>query len=387
MNEKKMAHKLDTLLVHAGEPHPRIQGAVSFPIFQSSTFEYGGEGNYHDVRYIRLNNTPNHEVLHAKLSAIEGTEAALVASSGMAAISSTLLTVLAPGDHLLAQRTLYGGTHDFVTQELVRLGIEHTFVDATDPASWNAALRPTTKAFYVETLTNPLVECGALNQVAAFATQHRLVSLIDNTFASPVNFRPADHGFTLTLESATKYLNGHSDIVCGVVAGAREWIDRIRHLLNHYGGSLDPHACFLLQRGLKTLALRVRAQNAAASALARALAGTAGVARVFHPSLPQHPTHADAKRLLGGFGGMLSFELTGGLPAAERLFQRLRLPLLAPSLGGPETLVVLPAQTSHAGMDPAVRRALGIGDGLVRVSTGLEDADELIADFAQALEA
>jgi cystathionine beta-lyase/cystathionine gamma-synthase len=373
------------LLVHAGEPRPRIAGAVVMPVFQSSTFEMDGDAAYHDIRYIRLNNTPNHDALHAKLAALEGSEAALVTGSGMAAISTALLTVLKPGDHIIAQHGLYGGTHDLVVGDLRELGIEHTFVDARDPATWAKAMRPTTRAFYCEVLTNPLLDFGDLPGIARFARERGLVSLVDATFASPVNFRPIEHGFDLVLHSATKYLNGHSDIAAGVVAGRRDLVDRVRHKLNHFGGMLDPHACFLLQRGLKTLGVRVRHQNTSAMTIARALVEHPAVAAVRYPGLPQHPDHARARELLAGFGGMLAFDLKGGLPAVQRMFERLELAVDAPSLGGPETLVTRPAQTSHVGLAPEHRAALGIGDGLVRMSVGLEAAEDLVLDLQQAL--
>ncbi len=379
--------RIQTQLIHAGEPTPRHAGAVVTPVFQSSTFEYGGQGNYDDVRYLRLNNSPNHEVLHRKLAAVEGGEAALVTASGMAAISTTLLTVLRPGDHILAQRTLYGGTHDFITETLVRWGVTHTFVDGDDPDSWAAALRPETRAIYLEALSNPLLEILDLPAVAGFARENDLVSIVDATFTSPILLRPLELGFDIVLHSATKYLNGHSDIVAGAIASSDAHIDAIRHTLNLLGGSLDPHACFLLQRGLKTLAVRVRQQSATALAVASALHEHAAVSTVYYPGLPHHPHHQRAATLLrGGFGGMVSMELAGGVEAADRLTQRLRLPINAPSLGGPETLVTRPAQTSHAGLDPKTRRDLGIGDGLVRLSIGLEDADDLIADLQQALD-
>jgi len=377
--------RLETALIHAGERHPRIEGAVAMPIFQSSTFEFDGGGDYHDVRYIRLNNTPNHAVLHAKLAALESTEAALVTASGMAAISSTLLSLLSHGDHLLAHRTLYGGTHDLVTKDLPRMGIEHTFVDADDPASWAKAVRPTTRAFYVETMTNPLLEVVDLTAVAAFCRERGLTSIIDSTCASPVNFRPVTHGFDLVVHSATKYLNGHSDIVAGVVAGKAALVQAAKHKLDHLGGSLDPHACFLLHRGLKTLALRVRHQGQTTIALARFLEGHAAVSRVHYPGLESHPRHARARALFGGYGGLLSFELRGGLAAAERFIARLKIPANAPSLGGVESLVTRPATTSHAGMSAQERAALGIGEGLVRMSLGLEASEDLIEDLDQAL--
>lgn len=377
--------RFDTLLIHAGEPDPRPRGAVVMPVFQSWTYAFDHEAGYHDLRYLRLSNSPNHEVLHAKLAALEGADAAVVTASGMAAISTALLALLRSGDHILVQRSLYGGTLALVEHDLPQLGIETTFVDADDPASWVAALRPTTRVFYCESLTNPTLELGDLPAVARFCRERGLVSMIDNTFASPVNLRPIDHGFDLVVHSATKYLNGHSDIVAGAVVGSRALVERVKHKLDHLGGTLDPHACFLLHRGLKTLGVRVRQQNASALTLARWLVEQPAVERVHYPGLPSHRRHGRARDLLAGFGGMMSFELRGGAAAATKLMAALRLAIDAPSLGGPETLVVLPSRTSHVGLDPAARAALGISDALVRVSVGLEDVHDLVDDFAQAL--
>jgi cystathionine beta-lyase/cystathionine gamma-synthase len=238
----------------------------------------------------------------------------------------------------------------------------------------------------VESLTNPLLQIADLEAVARFARDHRLVSLIDNTFTSPVNFQPIEHGFDLVLHSATKYLNGHSDIVAGVVIGSREWIERITHRMNHLGGSLDPHAAFLLDRGLKTLVLRVRHQNASAQRIAEALERHPAVARVNYAGLASHPRHERARRLFGGFSGMLSFEMNGGADAAARFMAATTLPIIAPSLGGPETLLTRPSLTSHAGMDPERRRRAGISDGLIRMSVGLEATEEIVDDLVHALE-
>jgi len=376
---------LETKLVHTDVPAAHAAGAAVTPVFQSATYLYGQESSYHDVRYIRLNNTPNHDVLAAKFAALEGTEQAFVTGSGMAAISSSLLTVLRAGDHLLAQNCLYGGTLFFVQHELPSRGIDVTLVDLHRPESWRGALRPTTKAFYVEGIANPLMEVGDLAAVTAFAREHALVSLIDNTIATPVNFRPAAFGFDVVLHSATKYLNGHSDIVAGVVAGRHDLTTRIRHTLDHYGGSLDPHACFLLERGLKTLALRVRYQNESALRIARFLAEHPAVERVNYPGLPGTPSFARASEWFGGFGGMVSFELGTNGPSVEAFLERMTIALVAPSLGGAETLVTQPARTSHAGLTREERSAAGISDGLVRLSVGLETTDDLIADFRAAL--
>jgi cystathionine beta-lyase/cystathionine gamma-synthase len=374
---------IETQLVHSGERV--VDGAVCLPVFQSATFLLEGDRAYHDVRYARLSNTPNHDVLHAKLAAIEGGEAALVTASGMAAITTSLLSFLRSGDHLLVQDCLYGGTHGFVTHELPELGIAYDFIDGDDERSWPRLLRPTTRAVYVESMTNPLLGVADLPAVVRFARAHGLVTMIDNTFASPVNFRPLEVGFDLSLHSATKYLNGHDDIAAGCVIGRGEHVERIRLRLSHLGGSLDAHACFLLNRGLVTLALRVRQQNATALRLARFLEGHPAVERVIYPGLESHPRHARARELFRGYGGVLGFEVRGGEAEAASVLERLRIALVAPSLGGVHTLVMRPARVSHAGLTAAERARLGIGDRLIRVAVGIESADEVCADFAQAL--
>jgi cystathionine beta-lyase/cystathionine gamma-synthase len=382
---EKTNHQIDTKLIHSGEPSPLIEGAVSMPIFQSATFEYRGEQDYHALRYIRLNNTPNHEALHRKLAAIENAEAALVTSSGMAAIATTLLTLLGAGDHLLAQNCLYGGTHALLLSEFPRLGIEVDFIDGNEPEAWARALKPRTKAIYIETITNPLLGVADLPAVVEFARAQGLLALVDNTFASPVNFRPPEWGFDLSLHSCTKYLNGHSDIVAGAIIGRAVLIEQINRTLGHYGGSLDPHACFLLQRGMKTLAVRVRHQNDAAEKVARFLEAHPAVATVNYPGLEHHPDYNRARKMFDGFGGMVSFELHGGVEAAEKFISRLALPISAPSLGGVESLITRPASTSHSGMTAEERIRAGIADHLIRLSVGLEAADDLVKDFEQAL--
>jgi len=380
-----MDWRFETKLIQAGEPRPRVSGAVSFPIFQSSTFERRPDDGYHDLRYIRLNNTPNHTVLGEKLAALEGGEAALVTGSGMAAISATLLSLLSHGDHLISHRSLYGGTHDFIVRDLPRLGIEHTMIDADDMEALERAVRPTTRAVYVETLTNPLLEVVDLPGVANFCRRRGLISVIDNTCATPYNYRPIEHGFDLVIHSATKYLNGHSDIVAGAIVGSAGRIGTIKRTLDHLGGALDPHACFLLHRGLKTLALRVRHQCDSALALARFLEKHPAVSRVFYPGLESHPRHARAREWFRASGGLLSFEVRGGAAAVERFFARAKIPADAPSLGGVETLMTRPSLTSHAGMDPAERDALGITDGVIRIAVGLEAPEDLLQDFERAL--
>jgi len=381
----KTNREIDTKLIHAGEPNPLIQGAVSIPIFQSSTFEYGGQESYHDLRYIRLNNTPNHVALHEKLAALENGEAAVVSGSGMAAISTTLLALLSAGDHFLAQDCLYGGTHDLITKDLPAYGISSDFICGKDPNAWKKLLRPTTKAVYVESITNPLMQVANLKGIVEFAKEHRLYSIIDNTFTSPINFRPLEHGFDLSIHSCTKYLNGHSDIVAGAVIGQEELITKITHKLNHLGGTLDPHACFLLHRGIKTLAVRVRQQNASAMEIAQFLESRPQVERVHYPGLSSHPQHQRARELFDGFGGMLSFELKGDVEVAERFIRNTTIPICAPSLGGVESLITRPVTTSHACLSPEECKQVGISESLIRLSVGLEATADIISDFDQAL--
>ena len=379
------SESMETLAVHAGERRPGPEGSVVFPIYQGTVYAVEPGTGYHDIKYIRLNSTPSQAYLHDKLAALEGAPAAVGTASGMAAVTAALLSVMRSGDHLLAGDCLYGGTYDFLTEHAGDLGWRHTFVDVHRPETWAAARTPQTKVFLVETITNPLMRVGMLREIAEFGRREGILTVIDNTFASPVNFRPLAAGFDLCFHSATKYLGGHSDLVAGCVMGDPERIDAVRRTLNHYGGSLDPHTGFLLARGMKTLALRVRAQNENASALAGFLAGHPAVAEVNYPGLASHPDHAYAAGLLSGFGGMLSFRLRGGAPAAAGLLDAVTLPYVAPSLGGVETLITRPATTSHAGMSPQDRERLGITDDLVRLSCGIEGADDLIADFDRAL--
>ena len=384
---QKNSQKIETRIIHAGEPNPRIGGAVVMPVFQSAMYETAGEKSYDDITYIRLNNTPNAQALADKLASLENAESALVTASGMAAISTSLLTVLSAGDHLLAQDCLYGGTHDFVTRDLEKFGISYTFIDGNDPESWEKKVRPNTKAVYVETISNPLMQVPDLEAVVDFAKRHKLISIIDNTFASPINFRPPEHGFDLSVHSATKYLNGHSDIVAGAVIGGSGLVEQITHRLNHLGGSLDPHAAFLLHRGVKTLAVRVKCQNESALQIARFLEKHPGISKVNYPGLESHPDHGRARSLFDGFGGMMSFELRGGVEAAELFMRKARLPIVAPSLGGVETLMTRPSRTSHSGMLVDERRRLGISDELIRFSVGIEAANDIITDLDQALKA
>ncbi|UCF35869.1 MAG: PLP-dependent transferase [Acidobacteriota bacterium] len=383
----KKSRTIETDVVHAGVSGKRVEGAVVMPVFQSSTYEYTGQQSYEDLRYIRLNNTPAHRQLHRKLAALEQGEAALVTSSGMAAITATLLSLLSSGDHLLAQDCLYGGTTSFLSGDLPALGIGVDFIDGQRPEQWEALLKPETRAIYVESITNPLVQVGELKSVVEFARRHQLTAIIDNTFASPVNFRPLEQGFDLVVHSCTKYLNGHSDLVAGAVIGSAELVEGVNHKSMLLGGCLDPHACFLLERGIKTLVLRVRHQNRSAEAIARFLASRPEVAKVNHPLLNKKRPSDGTQELFAGFGGMLSFELHGDAAVADAFIRRLEIPIEAPSLGGVETLITRPATTSHLGWTPEERAAVGISDSLMRMSVGIEGTEDLIDDLDRALKA
>jgi cystathionine beta-lyase/cystathionine gamma-synthase len=324
-------------------------------------------------------------VLHDKLAMLENADSALVTASGMAAISTALITLLKPGGHLLAQNVLYGGTLGLLGTQFPDLGLSHDFIDGTDPASWEAKLKPETKAIYVETISNPLMGVPDLKAITDFAKKHNIISMIDNTFASPVNFRPAEWGFDLSFHSGTKYLGGHTDIVAGAIIGRKDLVREIFVNLKYYGGSLDPHACFLLHRGLKTLGVRVRQQNKNALELARFLEEHPAIGAVNYPGLESSPEHGRAKEYLDGFGGMLSFDPAGGADAAVKIMERVEIPIVAPSLGGVESLLSRPATTSHLAVPPEERTALGISDGLVRMSVGIESIEDLIDDFRRAI--
>lgn len=374
-----------TRLVHAGEEAANPAGAVVMPIFRSAMYD---EQQRIDgqVAYLRYGNTPNQRALAAKLAALEGTEDALVVGSGMAAISCALLSVLRSGDHLLVQDCLYGGTHTFLTRDLPDLGISVDFVGGDDVADYERRRRPNTRAVYVETLTNPVLHVTVLDQIARWARDQGLVSLVDNTMASPLLFRPQEHGFDLSLHSATKFLNGHSDLVAGVVLGTHARVQAVRLKAQRFGGSLDPSACYLLMRGVKTLQVRMERSAQTATRLAHWLTEHPRVERVFYPGLPTHPSHERAQRLLDGPGALLAFEVDGR-ERAERVQGALEFFAAAPSFGGVESLVTRPPATSHSGLSDEERARAGIRDGLLRVSVGLEDFEDLRADLERALEA
>lgn len=380
-----------TRAIHAGETHPGVNGPVTTPIVRSSTFTFAdsaemkrwAEGRSSAYIYTRYGN-PTLTVAEAKLAELEGGEAALVTASGMAAISSALLAVLSNGDELISTRQLYGGTYRLMRDVFPRLGIGVKFVE-TDLAGAEALIGPRTKALYVETPTNPVLQLVDLTRAMALARRHRLATIIDNTFASPIHQKPLGLGFDMVVHSVTKSLGGHSDLLGGAVVGSRKWIDQARKMVIYLGGCMDPEGAFLLIRGLKTLTLRAQRQAETAMAVARFLERHPKVARVHYPGLASHPQHRLARRQMDGYGSMLAFDMKGGLAAARRVIDRVRLFLVAASLGGVESLVVLPIYTSHYKMSLAELRAAGVSPGTIRVSLGLEDADDLIADLKQAL--
>lgn len=382
-----------TLAVHAGTHDDPVTGAVGTPIYQSSTFILGEE-QYRAVEegyardrfiYTRYGN-PSQWALQEKMAALEGAESALVFSSGMAAISATVLSMLDKGAHVVASSELYGGTYNLFHHELPSLGFSVSYVDPRDPSAIEAAIRPQTMLLYFETLTNPLLKVVNVPALGEIAARHHVRLVVDATFTTPMAMNALAHGAHVVVHSATKYLNGHSDLVAGVAVGARKHIDPIWPRLLAFGGCLDPHACFLFERGLKTLPLRMKAHEAGATRVARFLQAQSGVTQVHYPGLASHPDHALARQLLRNMGGMVAFAV-GSDTRALRLLNHLHLMRQATSLGGVESLVSLPFNTSHAAYTADQRQKLGIAPGCVRLSVGIEDPDDLIADLAQALAA
>ncbi len=380
-----------TLAIHAGQNKFRMNAPVGTTIARTANFTFANseelkrwaEGKSSAYIYTRYGN-PTLAIAEEKIAALEGAEAAIVTASGMAAISSALLSILKAGDEVIATRALYGGSYRLMRDIFPRMGIVVRHVE-TDLGGIERLVSPRTKVLYIETPTNPTLRLVDLEKAAAFAKEWDLLALIDNTFASPVLQKPIGMGFDLVMHSATKYLAGHSDVIAGAVAGSHSLIEKIRDMIIYLGGSMDPEAAYLLIRGMKTLELRVRRQCATALAVARFLEKHPKVARVHFPGLPSHPDHKLAKRQMKGFGAMMAFDLKGGLAAARRFCDRTRVFLLAASLGGAESLVVLPIYSSHYRMSVAELRAAGVEPGTVRVSIGLEDPDDLIEDLRQAL--
>ncbi len=373
-----------TLAVHGlPEPHHEHDPVVA-PIMQAATF-VNAVGSDREVLYTRYGNNPNQLSLARKYALLEGAEDAVFVASGMAATALAHMAVLRPGDHLVASRWIYGGTLKLFDEEFGRFGISVTYVDPTTPRIWRKSIRKTTRAIFMETPVNPTIRVLDLAPVASLAKEFGLALLVDSTFASPINFRPLEHGADLVITSATKYLNGHSDVIGGAVAGSRPVIEEVVRLMRSWGPALDPHAAWLIERGMKTLAIRMARHNANGLAVATFLERHPGVTAVSYPGLPGHPDHALASRVLGGFGGMVGLTVRGGNNGAERFLKRLRLFIHAPSLAGVESLVSEPRLTSHSGLSPEQLIAAGVTPGFVRLSCGIEDAEDLIADLEQAL--
>jgi cystathionine beta-lyase len=370
-----------TQCVHSGTRKDKTTGGLNSPIYPSSSFEYLDAA---ENIYPRYYNTPNQRVVVEKLCALEAAEDGILFSSGMAAISSVMMAFLSSGDHAVIQRDIYGGTHHFITADFDRFRIEHTFV-ANRPEDIAAALRPNTKLIYIESPSNPLLLITDIAAVAKIGRDRHIVTAIDNTFASPVNQNPVALGIDVVVHSATKYLGGHSDLCCGAAVGRAAPIRRVKAAAVNLGGSMNALTCHLLERSLKTLSVRVERQNANAMAIAEFLARHPAVRRVNYPGLETHPGYAVARKQMWGFGGMMSFEVDERRISADQFLRRLQLVTPALSLGGVETIICASAATSHAKLSPAERAGLGITDGLLRLSVGIEDADDIIADLSQAL--
>ncbi len=382
-----------TTAVHGGEPDVRDDRALTVPVVLSSTYPFADTQELVDFmegrrerppEYARYGN-PTVAAAEAKLAAVEGGEAAVLMASGMAAITTTLLAMLKSGQHLVLTADVYRKTRVFARDTLARFGVEVDVVEPTVEAV-AAAIRPTTKVLFTESPTNPYLRIVDLDALVEVARKHRIKTIIDATFATPVNLRPLAHGVDLVVHSATKYLGGHNDIMGGVVIGKAGIVAAIREQLGTLGAVADPLGAFLLVRGVKTLALRLARQNASALALAELLSGHPSVANVWYPMLPSHPDHALARRYLAGGGAVISFELAGGLAAGTRLVDALSIPKLAPSLGGVESLVEQPALMSYYELSAEERARVGIREGLVRLSVGIEDVADLAADLRQALD-
>ena len=385
---------IHTTAIHAGEAPDPTTGALVPPLHLATTYHLGSAehgaaifaGEQEAYVYSRWAN-PTVATFERKAAALEHGEAALATASGMAAISSALLTVLGAGDHIAAAKAIYPSTYHLIVTQLASLGIASTFVDAADPATIEAAIRPDTKVIYLETPGNPLLSLCDLDACSEIGRRRSITTICDNTFATPVNQRPLDHGIDVVVHSATKYFCGHGDAVGGLVVGRHTFIERcLTEPLRYYGSIMAPFTAYLMIRGTATLPLRVERHNANALHIARWLEGHPGVSWVSYPGLPSHPQHALARRqMAGGFGGMVCFELKGGIEAGARLMNRVRICSLAVSLGDTRTLITHPASTTHSVVSREARLAQGVTDGLVRLSVGLEDVEDLMADLNEGL--
>jgi cystathionine gamma-synthase len=381
-----------TLSVHGGEPRPKLGNSLATPIVQTATYTFADTQELHDhfqrrierEEYGRYGN-PTQRIAEQKLAALEGAGDCLLFSSGMAAVTTTMYAVLSHNSHVVVTDDSYRRTRQFLTQILHRYGIEVSVIPAGDYQAVEEAIRPTTRLLVSESPTNPYNRIVDLEQFAAIGRRHRVKTLIDATFATPYNQRPLEYGIDIVLHSATKYLAGHNDLLAGAVLGSEELVDGIRSLQHVTGAIVDPLAAYLLLRGLKTFALRVARQNANAQALAEFLSAHPRVKAVHYAGLPCHPEHEVARRQMRGFGGVVSFEIDGNLEATSRVVDGCRIPQIAPSLGGVESLIEQPALMSFYELTTEERLMVGIKDNLIRYSVGIEDADDLIADMRDAL--
>ena len=375
---------LSTTAIH-GTPRRRPDWTPIAPsVVQSSTYT-NPVGSEEEVLYTRYGNTPNQVALAAKYAQLEGAEEALFCASGMGATALAHVAVLRPDEHLISSSWIYGGTRRFFDEELTRLGMQVTYADPEHPRQWRKAVRKTTRAIFVETPTNPLMRVLDLTPVAQIARDSGLALLVDGTFASPVNFRPLEHGADIVITSATKYLNGHSDVIAGAVAGSASLIEEVIRLMTLWGQAIDPHTAWLIDRGIRTLEVRMARHNENGMAVAQWASQHPAIVRVHYPGLPSHPEHEQAKEVLNGFGGMVGLEIKGGVRATEKMLRKLKVITHAPSLAGVESLVSEPRLTSHSRLSDEQRAKLGIPDGFVRLSCGLENAPDIIADLEQAL--
>jgi len=388
---KPHQYRPETEAVRGGTDLNRKNGPLATPIYQTSTFESADiavaiESTTTDMFYTRYGN-PTTTVAEGAIAELEGADGALLFASGMGAVCTAVMALLKGGDHIVAQRDVYGGTVKFLNTWLPKFGVETTFTDSTDYDEYTRAIRPNTRLLYLESPTNPTLKIVDLHKAASLAKTHNLIAMVDGTFATPINQRPLEFGVDLVIHSGTKYFGGHSDLICGMVAGRHDLIQRIHETRTILGVTMDPHAAWLLLRGVKTLAVRVQRQNESALRIARFLAGHKGVRQVHYPFLEEHPQYKLAVAQMRGGGGMLSFEMEGTGKDARRLVESLRLFTLAVSLGGVDSLVTLPRYSSHAMVSEEQRERMGISDRLIRLSVGIENADDLIADLEQAFAA
>ena len=388
---KRRTRGPETAAVHGAADLEKKNGPVATPIYQTSTFEVTDNDEQQRVtatdRYYTRWGNPTNTIAEQTVAELEGVEAARTFASGMGAITSTIMALLKTGDHIVAQRDLYGGVAKFLSQWLPKMGIETTFVDTTDYEQYAQAIRPNTKLLYLESPTNPALRVVDFRKAAALAQPHKLISMVDSTFGTPINQHPAEYGIDLVMHSGTKYLSGHADLTCGVVAGRRGLIEQINDTRTTLGNCMDPHASWLLIRGLKTLAVRVARQNDNALRVAEFLEQHGKVRRVHYPFLKSHPQYLIARAQMSGGGGMVTFEVEGTGEDARRVSEAMRLFTLATSLGGVESLVSIPVLTSHAMIPAEARASMGVTEQMIRLSVGIENADDLIADLEHALKA